>query len=84
MSCNWLTINQFAERIQVSPGTVRRWVKLGKISHINIEGVVRICERATDVFQKTVEKEVMHREDMLPDSGDSKWSGEELEDESIG
>ena len=52
MSCRWLTIQQFADYIQVNHSTVRQWIKRGAITHIRIEGVIRICECATDVFQE--------------------------------
>ena len=72
MSCRWLTIQEFADRVHVSYSTARKWARKGILSCINIEGVIRICESSTDVFQTPAPKEGLSREEMLSQPGDSK------------
>ncbi len=58
MSCRWLTIQQFADYVQVDHSTVRIWIKKGALTHMKINGMTRICESATDIFQVEAKKGV--------------------------
>lgn len=39
-----LTVRQVAERLQVHPKTVYRWIYEGKLKALKIDGIVRITE----------------------------------------
>jgi excisionase family DNA binding protein len=45
MSTTFLTIQQTAEKLSVSPSTVRRWIKQGHLPAIKIGRTVRILEK---------------------------------------
>jgi len=45
-----LTVRQVAEKLQVHPITVRRWIYSGKLRAVRTDGVVRIEESALKEF----------------------------------
>jgi len=45
-----LTVKQVAERLQVHPITVRRWIYSGKLRAVRTDGAVRIEESALREF----------------------------------
>ena len=48
MSCRWLTVKQMAEHLQVSPRTVTRWIKDGKLTAMKIgdkRQITRVCAK---------------------------------------
>lgn len=47
-----LTVAQVAERLQVSPSTVRNWTAAGRLPVVRVDSVVRITERALAEFLK--------------------------------
>ena len=51
-STQWLTVNQIAERLQVHPETVRRWLREGRLVGRNFGGKsgYRVSEANLDAF----------------------------------
>jgi len=45
-----LTVREVAERLRVSPATVYRWVRRGKLEALRIGGTTRIEEEALSEF----------------------------------
>ncbi len=45
----WLTVNQIAERLQVHPETVRRWLREGRLVGRNFGGKSGYRVRETDL-----------------------------------
>ena len=48
----WLTVNQIAQRLQVHPETVRRWLRDGRLQGRNLGGKsgYRVREADLEVF----------------------------------
>ena len=45
-----LTVNEVANKLRVTPRTIYRWIKAGKLDAIKLGGVVRIEEDAYNRF----------------------------------
>ena len=53
MKANFLTIDEAAEKLKVSPRTVRRWIKQGDLPAIKIGQTVRILEKELEQLSNT-------------------------------
>jgi len=47
-----LTVREVAERLRVSPATVYRWVRRGKLEALQMDGTIRVEEEALNEFIK--------------------------------
>ena len=53
MATNFLTLDEAAAKLKVSPRTVRRWIKQGDLAAIKIGQTVRILEKGLDQLANT-------------------------------
>jgi len=47
-----LTVREVAERLKVSPMTVYRWIKRGRLEALQVDGTIRVEEEALNEFIK--------------------------------
>jgi excisionase family DNA binding protein len=62
---NWFTSDEIAERLKVSPLTVRRWIREGRLRAILLGGKktgYRVRESDLNAFLKRAEKDAAHDE----------------------
>ena len=66
MPCNWLTVQEYADRLRVHHSTVRAWIKKGTLTHVRVGRVIRVCEGAIYEQQERTEKEIMQGKGGVP------------------
>ncbi|KKM85913.1 hypothetical protein LCGC14_1284220 [marine sediment metagenome] len=57
MTCKWLTVTQMAGYLQVTPRTVYRWCKAGKLTSLKIGRVTRVCAKVPQSTLNIVDKD---------------------------